>query len=160
MAADAQESILIAADPVAVYDLVADVERMGEWSPEATGARRAPLRLSAGDRFIGSNRRGPVRWYTQCTVLQADRGAVLEFDVDFGPVGISRWRYDFVPQPEGGTRVTESWQDRRDGLLGPPIRALGSLLIPGDRAAHNRRTMRVTLHRLRAAAEAAPGPAK
>ena len=155
MGAQVEESITIAAPPEAVYDLVADIARMGEWSPEATGALGAPTRLAAGDRFLGSNRRGPVRWWTVCTVRGADRPARLEFDVDVGPVALSRWTYRLAPAPDGGTTVTEVWLDRRDGVIGLPVRLAGSLLIPGDRAAHNRATMRATLAGLQRTAEAA-----
>ncbi len=154
MGAQVAESIEIEAPVQAVYDLIADIARMGEWSPEATGALRAPRRLEAGDRFIGSNRRGPVRWWTVCTVRHAEAPRLLEFDVDAGPVSLSRWSYRLVPAANGGTVVTEVWLDRRDGLIGLPVRLLGSLLIPGDRAAHNRANMRTTLARLKQTAEA------
>jgi hypothetical protein len=160
MGAEVSERIHIDAAPAVVYDLVADVARMGEWSPEATGAVRASAVLHAGDRFIGSNKRGPVRWWTLCTVLRAHRGEVLQFDVDAGPVPLSRWTYTFTEAPGGGTTVTETWLDRREGVTGLPVRLLGSLLIPGDRAAHNRSTMRATLATLKAVAEAAPAGEK
>ncbi len=147
------ESITISASPAVVYDLVSDVGRMGEWSPEATGARGVSGELSVGDRFIGTNRRGPVRWFTQCTVAAADRGAEFEFDVDFGPFPVSRWRYDFEDVGDGTTRVIETWIDRRQGLMGLPMKSVGQLLIPGDREAHNRANMVQTLRRLKAAAE-------
>ena len=35
----AEATETIAADPGALYDLVSDLCRMGEWSPEATGGR-------------------------------------------------------------------------------------------------------------------------
>ena len=148
------ETITIAAPAEALYDLVADVSQMGRFSPEATGARGAATVLQVGDRFIGLNKRGPVRWFTQCTVTAADRGAEFEFDVDFGPVPVSCWRYDFEPVGDGTTRVTETWMDRRQGLLGVPIALVGKLVIPGDRATHNRATMAETLRRLKEAAEA------
>ena len=49
MADPVVEYIEIAATPEVVYDLVADVARMGEWSPEATGAKGANRILTAGD---------------------------------------------------------------------------------------------------------------
>jgi uncharacterized protein YndB with AHSA1/START domain len=147
------ETITIAATAEKVYDLIADVARMGEYSPEATGAFRAGPQLGEGDRFVGANKRGPVRWWTQCTVLRAQRGRVFEFDVDFGPVPVSRWTYEFVPADDGATQVTEAWVDRRDGLLALPVRLVGQLLIPGDRGKHNQANMRVTLERVKAAAE-------
>lgn len=149
------ESIVITAAPEAVYDLVADVSRMGEWSPEAAGARRASPSPQVGDTFIGLNKRGPIRWATQCTVTAAQRGGVFEFDVNVGPIPVSCWRYDFEPVGDGTTRVTETWMDRRGGPLGLPVRALGQLVIPGDRAAHNRRNMIQTLRRLKETAESA-----
>jgi hypothetical protein len=154
MATTVVESIVIEAEPGAVYDLVADVARMGEWSPEATGARGAEPVLKQGDRFIGWNRRGFVRWFTQCTVLAASRGAEFAFDVDFGPVPVSRWTYEFAAL-DGGTRVTETWVDRRRGIFGPAVRLAGQLVIPGPRAAHNRATMVQTLRRLKVEAESA-----
>ena len=44
-------SIEIAAPPQAVYDLIADVTRMGEWSPECYRcvARRGERRYSRGE---------------------------------------------------------------------------------------------------------------
>jgi hypothetical protein len=148
------ERLTISAPAESIYELVADVARMGEWSPEATGARGVSGVLQVGDRFTGTNRRGQVGWFTFNTVRVATAGQAFEFDTDFGPFPISRWRYDFETQADGTTRVTETWWDRRKGLLGLPIRAVGQLLIPGDREAHNRKNMRTTLLRLRDVAEA------
>ena len=59
-----QASIEIAAPPDLVYDLIADVTRMGEWSPECyrcewlDGASAA----TPGARFRGYNRIGRFRW--------------------------------------------------------------------------------------------------
>lgn len=146
------EVIKIAAAPETVYDLVADVTRMGEWSPEATGARRVRGRLSAGDTFIGTNRRGLFSWATECTVLAAEPGEEFAFDVHAGPIAVSRWEYTF--QPDGYyTVVTESWTDLRRGIGGLVIKGVGQVLIPGPRPAHNRANMRATLRRLKAAAE-------
>ena len=159
MGPEVTESLDIKASNVVLYDMVADVARMGEWSPEATGARADSRQLSSGDRFVGFNKYGLARWFTFNTVRWAQRGELFEFDTDFGPFGISRWRYTFTPLNDGETRVTESWWDRRTGPLGLPIRAVGQMVIPGDRERHNRQSMVTTLERLRQAAEAAPSPA-
>ena len=153
MTTDVSESITVGAPADLLYDLVADVDRMGEWSPEATGARRAGKDLKVGDRFVGLNKRGPIRWFTVCTIRAADRGALLEFDVDLGPLPISTWRYDFERLDDRSTRVVETWIDRRDGIRGSLIKAGGQLLIPGPRDDHNRANIKVTLQRLKAAAE-------
>lgn len=149
---DVVESIDIAADAADVYGVVSDVAGMGRFSPEATGARVRSERLQAGDRFLGLNRRGPVRWATTCTVTVADPGRAFEFLVDAGPLPVSRWRYDIEPVA-GGVRVTETWTDRRTGPLGVAMKLLGQAVIPGSRPDHNRATMRATLQRMKAALE-------
>lgn len=147
------ESIRIAAPSSVVYDLVADVGRMGEWSPEATGARGQSGELAVGQRFLGTNKRGLFRWITQCTVIAAAPGEKFAFDVDFGPLPVSRWSYHFEDQ-DGETVVTETWWDRRRGVRGAVVKGVGQVLIPGPRPDHNRRTMKITLRRLKQAAEA------
>jgi hypothetical protein len=153
MAQAVAESIEIAATPAQVYDLVADVARMGEWSPEATGSRGAPAELAVGDKFWGKNRRGFVAWTTRCTVLVAQPGSEFVFNVDAAGQGISRWKYEFV-ETDLGCVVTESWVDRRGGVLGLPIKLFGQVVIPGDRAEHNRRNILITLQSLKRTAEA------
>lgn len=150
--ADVEVSTSVAADPRAVYDLVSDVTRMGSWSPETTACRwiDGASGPAPGARFRGTNRHGPLRWVTTCTVTAAEPGRRFAFDVTFGPVAISSWAYDLHDEP-GGVRVTESWSDRRPA----GVRAL-SVPVMGirDRAAHNRRGMLATLAALKAAAEA------
>lgn len=152
MSASARASLEIAASPEDVYDLVADVATMGQWSPEATGAVGAPAELQRGDHFWGLNKRGIARWFTRCTVIEAERGKLFVFDVDFPPMPVSRWTYEFTAT-ETGALVTETWDDRREGALAAPIKLVGQIIIPGDRAIHNQRNIETTLARLKAAAE-------
>lgn len=107
--------------PEVAYDAVSDVTQMGRWSPENTGATVARPADAAyvGMHFVGSNRRGPARWQTRCTVTAAERGRRFAFDVDrYGlapfllPVSVASWAYTFEPQ-DGGTLVTEVWHDGR-----------------------------------------------
>lgn len=149
---EARATIHIDAPAEHVYDLVVDVSRMGQWSPENTGTVGSPGPVGVGDRFWGVNRRGLVRWVTRCTVLEADRGRRFAFDVDMGPSPVSRWVYDFE-QTGRGCEVTETWVDRRGGLLAAPVKWVGGLIIPGPRADHNQRNIEITLQRLKAAAE-------
>lgn len=147
-----QASISIDASPDTVYDLISDVAHMGDLSPESTGTMGSPAALAKGDKFWGMNKRGAWRWFTRCTVLAADRGRTFEFDVDFGPMPVSRWRYDITPT-DSGCEVTETWEDRRTGPLAAPIKAVGSVIIPGPRAEHNQANIEATLQRLKAVAE-------
>jgi len=139
----------IDAPPAQVYDLISDVTRMGEWSPECTeaswlGGATAP---AEGVRFKGKNKLGFATWSTKPTITQADRGEVFEFKVpkDYGPL----WRYEF--HAEGtGTRVVESMHQAKP--LGGFIRFLQRRNGVHDRHAHLADGMRTTLDRVAAAA--------
>ncbi len=64
-------------------------------------------------------------------------------------IAVSNWRYEIEPTDSGCT-VTETWTDHRARWF-----AAFALLATGvgDREAHNRETMEVTLDALAAAAE-------
>jgi len=98
------------ATPEVVYDLVSDVTRMGEWSPECVACEwvdgaTGPV---VGARFRGRNRHGLARWSNRPRVIAADRGREFGF-VATDPLGrdMTRWTYRFEPTP-AGTDVTES----------------------------------------------------
>lgn len=153
-----QESALIAASPRQAYEAVSDVGRMGEWSPEATGAQvRTSGPLGAGSRFQGTNRRGWATWSTRCTVVAADPGREFTFEVRALGGPIARWSYEFTEEPEG-VRVTETWTDLRRGAHGLLMSAVAFLITLAaspatggvrDRSAYNRETMRATLGSLK-----------
>ncbi len=146
-----QVSIDIAAPPEKVYDLVAALDRMGEWSPEATGGKWLDGATSAtvGARFRGWNKRGPLRWATTCVITAADRGHRLEWENSGAGFAVARWTYEFAPTGTG-TRVTERFEDRRGRMLkmGSPF-----VMAVADRDKHNRTGMEQTLARLKAAIE-------
>ena len=102
------ETTTVIAPPEVVYDLVADVTRMGEWSPVCTGA------VWDDDQqlwFTGSNSTPQMTWETRCRVDSAERGRSFTF-VNCGADGsteLVRWTYRFEPQAEG-TSLSESWQ--------------------------------------------------
>ncbi|HET6818809.1 MAG TPA: SRPBCC family protein [Mycobacteriales bacterium] len=149
---DAEATTTIAADPVKVYNLVSDLPRMGEWSPENTGGKwiGGATGAAVGAKFRGHNKRGVLRWSTTVEVVDATPGKRFAFEVTYGPVPISRWEYTFEPDGDG-CRVTESWTERRPlwmKLSSIPVMAVA------DRAKHNTRTMEATLAALKVAAEA------
>lgn len=63
----------IAATPDRIYELISDLPRMGEWSPENTGGRwvtgGGPV---VGAAFKGTNRHKWIRWTTDVKILKAD----------------------------------------------------------------------------------------
>src|SRR4051812_42214236 len=69
-------SLRIAAPPETVYELVTDITRMGEWSPECIGCdwmdgHDGPV---VGAQFHGHNRNGSNEWTTPNTIVVADAG--------------------------------------------------------------------------------------
>jgi uncharacterized protein YndB with AHSA1/START domain len=143
----------IAAPPEQVWDLVSDLTRMHEWSPEndAVTWRNGATGAVPGATFKGTNRSGKKEWATTGTVVEAVPGRVLSFRVKAVGMKVALWTYRFEPT-DGGCAVTESWDDERGALvtfLGKPVSGVA------DRATHNRAGMEETLRKLKAAAEGA-----
>jgi len=147
-------TVYIAAPTGLLWDLVTDVTRIGEFSPETF---EAEWLLGAGERGAGArfrghvrrNGRGPVYW-TTCTVIASDPGREFAFSVA-GPGGktVNTWRYEFCPRA-GGTDVTESFE-----LPDMLATRLYWKLAGRARGRTNLNGMRVTLERIKAVAEAA-----
>jgi uncharacterized protein YndB with AHSA1/START domain len=144
----------IAAPPEQVWAMVADLTRMGEWSPETTGGswRRGATGPTVGARFRGWNANGRHRWFTSTEVTRCEPGSCFEFEVSAVGLAVARWQYAFEPT-DSGCRVTETFTDTRGRIakaLGGPVSGVA------DRATHNRAGMEQTLANLAAAAES-PG---
>ena len=134
--------------------MVADVTRMGEWSPENEGATwlRGATDPKPGATFRGKNRNGRKTWTSVGTIVDAEPGRLLTFRVTAPGLKVAEWRYAFETTATG-CRVTETWIDQRGRLvkaLGKPVSGVA------DRASHNRVSMEQTLERLKAAAESTP----
>jgi len=143
-------SIDIAAPPDLVYDLIADVTRMGEWSPECyrcdwlDGASAA----ATGARFRGYNRRGRVRWERTAVVDAAKRGREFTFTTINDRTGRheTHWQYTMEPSP-AGTALTESFQFLWCSLAN----RAAEMFIPRDRQVNQ--GIDDTLRRIKRAAE-------
>jgi len=105
---------VVDARPEQVWDLVADVTRTGEWSPECIRAAwlGAPGRPQPGARFTGHNRfPGGFEYEVTCVVTEADRPrafAWVVLDDDGDPARpSSSWRYRIDALPDGGSRVRQ-----------------------------------------------------
>ena len=153
MPVEVADRITVAADPAAVYGAVSDVRRMARRSPECFAVWVWRGQDGPHLRFIGFNRRGPLIWFTTCTVVTARPGEEFTFDVTTFGMPVSRWSYRLAALP-GGTEVTECWQDRRARgahLLGRIFTGRAA----NDRPAINRAGIRTTLERLKRELEAA-----
>ncbi|MCA1845705.1 MAG: SRPBCC family protein [Actinobacteria bacterium] len=165
MRIEGERSIEIAAAPEAVWALVADVTRMGQWSPhtvraqwiEGPGVEEPAIAPQPADgpavgrRFRGTNRLPIVRrWTSTATVTACEPGRRFAFAVGRDAADPTTvWSYDFEPVGGGRTRVTERWTMLREpGIVLAYYRLIGQ----SGRLA---RGVEETLRRLKAAAERA-----
>jgi uncharacterized protein YndB with AHSA1/START domain len=149
----ATRSIEVAAPPEAVYDLLADVTRMGEWSPECTRCEWQGTPGEVGSRFTGHNRSGPARWSTTAEVLVADRPAEFTFATLHKGSPATRWSYRLEPTAAGGTRLSESFE----AISTPWLIAIAERTFVRNRQAQLEAGLDRTLAALKAAAEAGAG---
>jgi hypothetical protein len=116
----------IAAPAKTVWELVSDLPRMGEFSPENDGGKwvKGATGPAPGAIFSGTNKNGFRRWKTTATVVECEPGKVFEIAISLGPVAIANWRYEFK-DIEGGCQVTESWGDHRKRWMRTMSRPMG-----------------------------------
>ncbi|MFZ4720410.1 MAG: SRPBCC family protein [Ilumatobacteraceae bacterium] len=149
MSHDLEVTKVLAATPEQVYALVSDLPRMGEWSPENTGGSwvKGSTGPAVGAKFKGTNGRGKKTWTTDVTVTKADPGREFAFDVTAIGLGVAGWGFLLEPV-EGGTKVTEYWDDHRSATA---KKVTGWFLKLPDREGFNRTSMEQTLERMAAA---------
>ena len=155
--ADLEVSTHIDASPEKVWALMGDPTRIPEFSPEVQrvtwiGGATGP---AIGARFRGSNRLGWHRWSTTCEVVAYELGREIAWNVSAGGVPISRWGYLLAVAGEGVCRLTETFDDRRPGIIrfAPVSFVVSSVRGVRDITGHNRAGMEQTLAAIKAAAE-------
>ena len=145
-------SVWMDATPAEVWDLVSDVTRIGEFSPETFEATwtRGSTGPEVGAYFKGHVKRngvGPTYW-TPCQVTKCVPNEVFEFSVGSDDLTINNWGYRL--QAEGtGTRVTEYFRLEPKFYLRAYWLLLGKL-----RGRTNDKGMRTTLERMKKVVEA------
>jgi uncharacterized protein YndB with AHSA1/START domain len=138
----------IKASPDEVYEIISDPPAMARFAEEFFRARwlGGAKKPEVGAKFRGMNRNGMRRWWTTCTVTEAEPGKRFVYTVRTPfMVPISRWEYDILPT-EGGCTVTESSYMRVPGWFIP-----FAILITGkkDRPGVNTANIATTLTRLK-----------
>jgi ligand-binding SRPBCC domain-containing protein len=147
----------IEAPPEVLYDIVSDVTRTPERTPDivrcewldgATGP-------AVGARFKAINKqgRGP-NWSNKPVVTVADRGTEFSFTRTEPFAGTILWRHQFVAEGDG-TRVVESYE------VIEPVSAVGWFIIDTlygmkDRRSELRASMSASLDRLAELTVSAP----
>ena len=144
-------SLHMDAPPAVVWDLVSDVTRIGEFSPETFEARwrRGYDGPAVGAKFKGHVKRngvGPTYW-SACTVTACEPERVFEFSVGTDDITVNNWGYRL--EPDGtGTKVTEYFR------LEPSLPTRLYWLVFGHlRMRTNQKGMRTTLERMKAVVE-------
>lgn len=136
-----------------VWAILADVERMGEWSPECyrvewLDGARSPA--TVGARFRGWNRFGMLRWSMLCRVTSAEPGRELSWTtVDHGK-DETTWAYRLTPSASG-VDLVESF-----AVSGyTPTARLAEDFLMRDRDRRRLEGMQRTLQRIKQVAESA-----
>jgi uncharacterized protein YndB with AHSA1/START domain len=144
----ASASIEINAAPEVVWQLVADITRMGEWSPECVRAEweHGSTGPEVGAHFHGYNRAGTFEWDVPCIVTDCEPGKVFAFGISFNAETTNRWRFEFAPSATG-TTLTESFDL-------PAINIEGSAANFEGRFEMLAEAIKVTIANVKAAAEA------
>lgn len=145
-------STRIDAPAMRVWELVSDVTRIGEWSPETRSAEwlDGAAGPAVGVRFKGRNKRRGS-WSTTCRVTAADPGREFAFSVGRDE---TRWRYTIV-DTDSGCELTESFEIvKTPGVVGRWLTKLGTGVRWSERELDLVKGMHQTLAGIKAAAEA------
>lgn len=147
-----EASVHVQAAPEAVWRLVTDITRMGEWSPQCRGGRwighaRGPV---VGARFVGFNRQGWRWWATTNRVVAAEPVRLFAFRTEQNR---ARWVFRIDGDCAAGTTLVQ----RRELPTGRSAlsTAFIGLLLGGNRRFDSavQAGMQRTLERIKAAAE-------
>lgn len=113
-------SIVIQRPPDEVWAAIADITRMGEWSPECIAGRwvggadgRTVGTSFEGDNVVIVAGRTVKRWTTTSKITACEPGHVFEFISE----GMTTWRYQ-LDGTATGTTVTESFSYVPKGVTG------------------------------------------
>lgn len=134
----------VAASPATVFAILADPRQHPRIDGSGTvrSVTEGPDRLQLGSRF-GMRMRMGVPYLIGNRVVEFEEGR----RIGWRHFGRHIWRYELDPLPDGGTRLTETFDYSRTGALGRVYELLG---MPG----RNARSIENTLPRLKQASEA------
>jgi len=109
-----QESVTVDASAEALYDMVSDITRTGEWSPVCTSCwwDDEVEAGRVGAWFTGRNELPHRTWETRSQVVAAERGREFAWVVGGSFV---RWGFTFTPV-DTGTTLSETWEFLPGGI--------------------------------------------
>lgn len=98
-----EATVDIAAPPHAVWQLIADPRNMTRWSPQVAKTFLRGGVPKQGATFLNLNRRGPLFWPTQATIVRFTEDREFAFRVK---ENYTVWSFELEPTATG-TRVTQ-----------------------------------------------------
>ncbi|MCB0929447.1 MAG: SRPBCC family protein [Mycolicibacterium insubricum] len=119
-----QESVVIAADPQRVWELVTDVTMPAKFSAELTAVEWIHGdTVAVGNRFRGHNS-NPARgqWTTESLVVEVEEGRRWVWDVQ-GDGGQPMASWGFEVEPDRGGTLVRQW-----GRMGPGRSGLSEVI--------------------------------
>ncbi|NHN56015.1 SRPBCC family protein [Calidifontibacter sp. DB0510] len=154
MPANLSTSVTIDAPPSAVWAVVSDLKRMGEWSPQC---RKVIVRgggpIAKGTKMVNVNREGLKVWPTQSMVTEFEPDRAIAFRVRENK---AIWRFDLEPAADGGTKLTET-RDVTNGTTAISHKLIDAFLGGEARFEADLVTgMKQTLAKIKAEVEKAP----
>ena len=149
-----EASIEIAVPPARAWELVSDLRRMAEWSPQVDSTRLSTghSELGLGTRLTNRNVQGELAWITHAEVVRFVPGREIAFRIE---ENWATWSFTVSPTA-GGTLLTQR-REAPDGLSPSSVQAQETWL--GGQATFTatlRAGMRETLEAIRRALEDAP----
>jgi uncharacterized protein YndB with AHSA1/START domain len=150
-ATQGEARIRIDAPPERVWSVLADLDRMGEWSPECyrvdwLDGTSSPAQVGA--RFKGRNRYGMMRWSMTCQVQEVEPAKRLAWSTMAGDRELVRWTYRLDPDGDG-TVLIESFQI----YSLPRYARIAEDYLMRDRDRRRQVAMATTLEKIQAVAE-------
>ena len=106
-------AIDVAASPEAVYDLISDLTRHGEWSAQNVGGEWLDGATGkVGDWFEGRNKAGKMEWSAKVEISEATRGQEFGFWTLGKETAMVHWLYRMEASGDG-TKLSEHYHLNR-----------------------------------------------
>lgn len=142
----------ISARPSRVWELVSDVRRMPDWSPQVTSTRlRSGYdQCELGAQFTNRNVHGELEWTTRGEIVRFVAEQELAFRIE---ENWAIWSFELESTSEAGTRLTQR-REIPDGISDLSLELTEGFMGGQDSfTATLRAGMRQTLERIKAANE-------
>jgi len=137
---------VVDAPPAAVWEVVGDPRRTGDWSHECVDVAFVDGSTvpAVGTRFRGRNRRGRTGWTRTCEIVGYEPGREIRWRTI--PTSLYRdstiWTITVEPEGASGSRVTQRYEVVQLSAL---MDRLMYLLMPAHRDRHD--ALEADLHR-------------